>query len=131
MADFDTDGNVNVVGIGAASLETLSSMGSEQNGTPLSSEVTETKEFQEKALLQMSDDMHRLRLSIPDRKRKAITDEINLRKVLKILNDEKYSQRQINQILSYNMCYDLHLDLIKKYDETYNSLPDISDLDLN
>lgn len=130
MSNYDTDGTGGA-GMGAASLESLASMNMEVGGKALPPQVTETTEFQDAALIEMDHDMERLRLSIPNRRKEAIEKEKNLRKITAVLEAERYSQKQIQQILGYHMCYDLYIDLLKKYDETHDKPPDVSDLEFN
>jgi uncharacterized protein (UPF0297 family) len=92
------------------------------------SDHNESHEAQESLVSQYETDQDKVYTEMQSRKTKAEIAEIRLKKIVIVLGEEGYSQKQINQILNYHLSSDNDLsnDLVKKYDETHKSDPDIS-----
>lgn len=83
-------------------------------------------ETQKQDFANFSEDVMRIRESMPERRRLAVAKEMRLKKITIQLREEGYSDSQINKIFQFNPDKELFDDIVKKYDESGKLDPDVS-----
>ncbi len=90
-----------------------------------------TVQEQVKQFTALTDDMTRLRESIPERKRDAYEREVRLRRIIAVLRHTGYTQPQINEIFSTHAGKELFDDIAEQHKVLGLPAVDTSDIDLS